>query len=389
MVVTSRGLCGSTHCSRRMASQASLARFRSRCPFRVSFSHCLRSEMSRDRLTTAPEAETSFAGPLVPSELASGSAFLTTASAVNGHAVTSAPVLVLAGRSSQVNLENEPGRTAWMSYLASGGSEVPLAETTVSGSDVPGLDDSATEPAPLASITAGETPWGALLFGANAPAQAQEDGSQQVAELMPLSESALALAATLWTIPSDSPATPLEWGGSSDADVISAARSGSPPRLTTFVIGLDGAFEQTCQDLREGIALSAVRPDEGAARRCARDPWNGTGRSSPRAPRLCRNESGQRPGPPERRRPKSRPGRVERSRLGPRDSSAGGGEDTGGPSRGEGTVGTQSGEERPVVTASIPVLSAISASTIIAGWFWKKRKAWRRERREAGEGNTQ
>ena len=72
------------------------------------------------------------------------------------------------------------------------------------------LDEMATEASPPASITAGEVPLSILLSGPDAPAQTGSDRLEQVAELIPLEESSLALVATLWTVSSDSRTTPPE-----------------------------------------------------------------------------------------------------------------------------------------------------------------------------------
>ena len=58
-----------------------------------------------------------------------------------------------------------------------------------------------------ASITAGGVSLNVLLGGPDLPTSTDPGGVEQVAELVPLPETSLALAATLWTVSSDSPTT--------------------------------------------------------------------------------------------------------------------------------------------------------------------------------------
>ena len=68
-----------------------------------------------------------------------------------------------------------------------------------------GEDGEATEPVLPASITAGGISLNVLLGGPDLPSKVDARGVEQVALLVPLPETSLALAATLWTVSSDSP----------------------------------------------------------------------------------------------------------------------------------------------------------------------------------------
>ena len=94
--------------------------------------------------------------------------------------------------------------SSWMSYVVSGdwwsggaySSSMSLAGWTSAA-------DSDGEPISTAAMAAGAAPVSILMAGPETPVQATADDLEQVAELIAPDESSLALAATLWTVPSD------------------------------------------------------------------------------------------------------------------------------------------------------------------------------------------
>src|SRR5262249_25026556 len=104
-------------------------------------------------------------------------------------------------------------------------------------------DGGSDEPVPPASITAGEIPLDILLTDPEFSTQDVSIGLQQIAELIPVEDSSLALAATLWTVPSDTQAEPAEASAPSGEREESVPSSASPPPWAVFVIGLDEALE--------------------------------------------------------------------------------------------------------------------------------------------------
>jgi len=311
--------------------------------------------------------DVSVLGSLMSPDSHEGSSALMTTESATGRASGSGLTVVSTGLSTQMDLRTDSGGAGWMSYVATGGWEACGAQSSVFRGDVVSApDETATEPSTPASITAGEVPLSILLSGPDAPVQTGSDRLEQVAELIPLEESSLALVATLWTVSSDSQTTPPNW----DVEPAGASREpgaplASPPSWTVFVIGLNEAFEQSQRDVEQGFLSSPRRPIEGARGRGARTldeglPWQGPIVPAAERGSFERVRGGSRTGSPTspdqatllRGSNEARPlhsGRAE-------DASA------------------QSDEGQTVAVASLPTISAVSAFGLIAGWFWTQRK---------------
>ncbi len=95
--------------------------------------------------------------------------------------------------------------------------------------------DEAVLPAP---ITAGEIPVDILLSDPGSSSQDASMGLQQVVELIPAEDSALALVATLWSLPSGAPSRASDSDPPEGDREESAPSSASPPPWAVFVIGL-------------------------------------------------------------------------------------------------------------------------------------------------------
>ena len=121
-----------------------------------------------------------------------------------------------------------------------------------------------------------------------------------------------------------------------------------------FVTGVDQALEQTCRDVRDGVLSSQARkPEDAGSTRGPRDSieWQG-----PILPAVQARSPVHEQGP---RRPRdssvSAPARRQAGRataVSPPDSIDG----------------------PRVVLGSTPLLSIVSISTAIAGWFWSRRQ---------------
>jgi hypothetical protein len=187
-------------------------------------------------------------------------------------------------------------------------------------------------------------PLGTLLGNPDLPSQTEPRGVEQVAELIPMPKSSLALAATLWSVASNSQTSLLRSDPPSDAGAGPSLPSASETSWAVFVSGMDQAFQQAFHAVRDRILLSTSLPADNE--RPAGDPdklleW-------------------QRP-----ILPAAEPGLPA---VLPRDA------------QGEGTspfhdnVQARSDEGRPIVAGTISMLSWISISTLVVGWFRGMRK---------------
>jgi hypothetical protein len=114
-----------------------------------------------------------------------------------------------------------------------------------------------------AAITAGSVPSLVLLTGPEMPTQSMTADLEHVAELLPASESSLALVATLWSVPSSlSTQTPsyhkLEPNPSAFGDPTDT------PSWMAYFLGLDQAFERSRDEFRRDhlVSRSQVIPTE-------------------------------------------------------------------------------------------------------------------------------
>jgi len=241
--------------------------------------------------------------------------------------------------------------------LATGGGGM-LDSSPFAGDDVLTGDEGSTEPVSPASITIGGISLNALLSGPDVPIATDQGGLEQVAELVPLPESSLALAATLWTVPSDSPTSSTQWEASAGMAIDPDGRNASTSSWVLFVTGMDEALEQTSRDIRDSIL--------------SRDGRRAGNKRAPDAP----DELVDWQGPIL---PAARGGLSEMQPSVPRTSPG----VTLDEAR-QGTVRNQqdsrprSDDAQPVVLAVMPMISAVSISTLIAGWFWRKCRRARR-----------
>jgi hypothetical protein len=318
------------------------------------------------------EDDTTFAGPLPLDDSTDASLALMTNQAAAGRSGSSAVPFFTSGRSVQLNLNVEPSAADWMSYLAGWGSERPLAESTDASTAPLVLDDTPDLPDPPAAITAGEAPLGFLLSGADLPALTSQQGESQVAELVPSSESSLALTATLWDISSGVQTPVGDLVGSSGRALESAGSPGAPTPLTAFLVGLDGAVQQSSLDLREEI-VAVEAPLAGRDRTGAAPDrhveWQGPILPVGDEPSVQREQSGS---ATDAVPSGSRDGNSSRSRRAPHATKAADRQ-----AQAE-NAQPQSHDASSLATALIPALSAISVSILGAGWFWQKLPVWMR-----------
>jgi hypothetical protein len=301
-----------------------------------------------------------------------------------------------------------------MSYAITGGSEPalsqgPASRTGGSGPALPqgpasrsdelqGLGSSPEDPVRPASITAGEIPLDILLSNPGMSPQGVPIGLQQIAELIPLEESSLALVATLWTVPSDPRAEPAVESDPSDEPAEPITSSASPPPWAVFVVGLDEAVERS-RDACVTTLSDGRRPSEcdGAGDvdeerlewRCPIIP-TAEGTRQPDRAEGSSPDVGAAADARAARSPEEDPNRPSGARF----------------SAGEELVARPCPEDgrppdaadgEPLTQGAVRSAWAASASALAVGWFWarrQRRRGWgrvgigRADHRRGGRGHS-
>jgi hypothetical protein len=309
------------------------------------------------------DTDMSFAGSLESFEMDDGfSAWMTTPQ-TTGRAIWHAPSFFVTDPSLQLDARNEGPSTTGLSYLATGGGAT-LDSPTSAGDDVLTWDDDSTEPISPAAITVSGVSLSVLLSDPDLTIKTAPGNLDQVAELVPLPESSLALAATLWTVPSDSPSSSVRWDASTGRPIDPELQKAATSSWILFVTGMDQALEQASRDIRDG--MFSHNPHQASNEGPAGAPdelieWQG--------PIL--------PGA-QGRLPESKPKLPRTSRVVTSDVA------------GLGTLRTRhdsrphSDDGQPVALGVMPMISVVSITTMIAGWFWRKRQ----QSRSPGRGRS-
>jgi hypothetical protein len=253
----------------------------------------------------------------------------------------------------------------WTAYLMAGGRGPACSQGAASrGGEVQSPDSSPEEPVPPAAITAGEIPLDVLLSDPELSAQGVSVGLQQVAELIPVEDSSLALIATLWSVPTDVPSHPSDDDDPSGEREESVPSSASPPPWAVFVIGLDDAFERS-RDACGKALRDGARQEHEAAGDAAE------GRLEWRCPII--------PGPEGRRHPDRAAGdraipSGEADPNRPVPSRSSGGEEWVARPCPEHNPPHDAGDGQPLTEGTVPLAWAASGSALVAGWFWARRR---------------
>jgi hypothetical protein len=249
------------------------------------------------------------------------------------------------------------GGPAFLPGLASltGRSGPALSQGSSSRSGEPqGPGSSPEEPVPPASITAGEVPLDILLSDPGSSTQDVSIGLEQMAELIPIEDSSLALVATLWTVPSDSRAEAADEGDTADEPTEPVTCSASPPPWAVFVIGLEEAFERS-RDACGTTFPEGRRSGEGdGAGDVAED------RLESRCPIIPTAERTRRPDRAEGSSPDVGGGAV--ARPCPEDARP-----------------HDAAEGEPLTEGAVRSVWAASVSALVVGWFWgrrQRRRGW-------------
>ena len=200
-----------------------------------------------------------------------------------------------------------------------------------------------------------------FLNGADFSTPTEPGALEQVAELVPLPESSLALAATLWDVPSDSPTSTLHWHPLNGNATDSNARTDAVSSWVLFMTGVDQALEQTCRDIQENIPSARGRNDDEASLGSPEQLLEWQGAILPAARHQLPATQPIQPEPGHGRSETSGPAGQGRTPTG----------------RGSETLLEDDG---PAAVGVVPTISIVSVSSLIAGWFWRKRGQWPRSR---------
>jgi len=287
----------------------------------------------------------------------------------------------------QMNPNGEAGSSSGLLYLATGGWTSVVDELSVlREAEVLPVDQGTTEPDMTVSTPVAGIPLSMLLSGTDVAIPTEQGNLEQIAELIPLSESSLALAATLWTVRSNSQASApgLELAtGAADP----ALSSPSPTYWAVFMTGVDRAFEQTFRDVQ------ADTPAGGGRHKNGEEPQRGLdNRLEWHGPILPGAGEGLRGGKHRSTRPGRSSATDDSNDADPRMSGPPGVSHLSDNEQGDETTKElevaqpQDLDVQPVVLASTPVLWVVSVSSIVAGWFWGKK---RERQQHLGPGKSQ
>jgi hypothetical protein len=333
------------------------------------------------------ETDESLSGPVPSTETDTGLLTWMSLSQASGRSSGRGSSPIFAEPALQASSTGELANSSGLSYLAAAGSATVLAELSASRDDVVLLaDEDQTESGTTSPIVDAGTPLSILLSGSDVPIPTEQGGVEQVTELIPLSESSLALAATLWTLRSGSQASAPGLDRPAGAATDPVVSFPSPMHWAVFMTGIDRAFEQTFRDVQVDNSVGDGRHKKGEESQRGLDDrlqWQGSilpgAAEGPRGGKEQVNRPGQFSAEDESG---GSDARTQRPAAGARLSQHGQPRET---SPILNVAEPQDDKGQPVVLASTPVVWVVSVSSIVAGWLWgKKRERRQRFRREEG-----
>jgi hypothetical protein len=282
------------------------------------------------------------------------------------------PLVSAAGSSSsvpptQIDVANEFGLGARLDFVAASGWRVFAVESlTLSRDEIQLMEARRSVHSHNDPVIAGLMPWNSLLSGLELSGRTS-DLHQRNAELSPLERSSpLALVATLWTEPS---------GGRYAPDLESHPLGGAtrnteaapaPPDWKLYVLDLEQALKASYRDVCQGLTCETTTTNRGQAPRSEpadRVEWLPILPGASAESLGLGHEASQSDGRSESIHAIPAAGDLEAAPA----------------SRGDRPSSTElGGGELPAAT--VPFLSAIVASSLVAGWLWARRSGSPRRR---------
>ena len=336
------------------------------------------------------DTDMSLSGPLLWTDTDTGLLTWMSLTQTAGRSAGRGSSPILAELALQMNPTGEVGGSSGLLYLATGGPSNLLDElSALREGDMLTTDQATAESEQSGSILNAAMPLNILLSSTGVPIPAEQGDVEQIAELIPLSESSLALAATLWTVRSDSqapaPGSDLAAGAAADP----ALSSPTPQQWAVFMTGVDRAFEQTFRDVPIDTFGSDGRHKKSEEAKTSLDDgfqWLG--------PILPGAVEGLRGGKQRSTRPGQSSSLDESSDAGAAMPSSLAISHLTEDERGVATsqklevAQPEDSEGQHVVVASMPVLWAVSISSIVAGWCFGKKRERRQRSWRKGENSS-
>jgi hypothetical protein len=266
----------------------------------------------------------------------------------------------------------------WMPVPTAGARGPAVSQgPTSQGGAFRSADSSPEDPAPPASITAGEVPLDILLSDPEISAQGISAGVQQIAELIPIEASSLALVATLHSLPPESRSEPSDGEDRSGEPRESVPSSASPPPWAAFVIGLDEAFERSGDACAKALSDGA-RAEARAAVDARGEPLEWHRPIFPNAVGLPHQHRDERASPGASRADIDRPRpSAEADADRPLASLSSGDDDP--VDRASPLDGSpeNTAQGQPPIEGIAATAWAASGGALIAGWLWARSRARR------------
>ncbi len=278
--------------------------------------------------------------------------------------------LLPSGLSTRKDLVDEIGIGGRVDIMAASGWRAFSLDSSAFRRDlVDALDDSHGFETQHESIMAGTMPLRTLLNALELADQNDSGERGRVAELSPVKRSAsLAMVATLWTVRPDVRYSPGPGDGPNGAAIGSLEAANQVSSWKTYIMSLDRAFERTCRNICETLAVEPGSPAREPTRREPADridwrgpivpsdraSWIGNGQGVPRGHGHIQSDRDIAP--------------PEAELLEPAPAAG----DTGSPT-------TTSRDLHPVALARrappavLPALSIFASGALAAGWLWARR----------------
>jgi hypothetical protein len=322
------------------------------------------------------------AGPLVWNDSDERSPAALFVAAADDSAVDDATNYVASGLSTRMETMIDSRNSGWMSYLSVSEWHASSERSASRGAEARTADASRADLSPAASTSAARAPLFIVLNASDVSPEGRSPALEQFAELSPAEESsALALVATLWAVPAESQQTPLGVVAQSRGAHERLDSAMPPSGWRNYLVALDHAMNESYRGVRDLLSETGAQDTALGRPPAARDDeirWLGPIIPSPEAIPLARAGFAQQ----GRNAPLGADIHERLASVVPSVSSlvsradARDGRGLANAVRDENT-----GARSSAAKDAAPVLSAVTASAVIAGCYWSRRATWPRLRR--------